>query len=356
MRRWKCWLRWGSPHLRQAQCHDGRSLLGTSSAASLAQSPSVIVAAVPPISEWRRHATATRTGRGAGSCAASLGLWVLARWVLNVPFLKGPFPGLVSANTAIGLLALGVATLLTTFRPSPVRRRTARLLAGLAIMIGALTLVEYLLGRNLAIDQLILRDLSALPSVHPGRPAPQTAITFISLGWALQLLQGKKTRSRLVGALTGGSFVLTISAVIGYAFGVPGLDGDSGIAPVALLTAVAFLFLCAGISASDPDGVFVEVLTSDGPGSVVARRLLPGRPGASFLRMAAAQRTARSCAARAHRGSDRELHGGRSIGSPSDQHSFHDHRCVRKTCRTPRRADQHWGRDRHVCRQALFTQ
>ena len=145
----------------------------------------------------------------------------------------------------------------------------------MAIVIGALTLGEYLLDRNLAIDELIFRDLSALPTVHPGRPALETAITFISLGWALLLLQGKKTWSRLVGALAGGSFVLTLSAVIGYTFGVSGLDGASGIAPIALLTAVVFLCLCAGIAASDPDGFFVEVLTSDAPGSVVARRLLP---------------------------------------------------------------------------------
>ncbi len=231
----------------------------------------------PPISGRPRHATATRTARGAGSCAVALGLLVLAGWVLNVPFLNGPFPGLVQmkANTAIGLLALGIALLLTTSRPSPTRRRAARLLASLAIVIGALTLGEYLLGRNLAIDQLIFRDLSAFTAVHPGRPAPQTAIILISLGWALLLLQGKKTRSRLVGALAGGSFVLAMSAVIGYMFGVSGLDGASGIGPIALLTAVAFLFLCAGIAASDSDGVFVEVLTSDGPGSVVARRLLP---------------------------------------------------------------------------------
>jgi PAS domain S-box-containing protein len=234
------------------------------------------MAAAPPISERPRRAAATRTARGAGCCAVALGLLVLAGW-LNVPFLKGPFPGLVQmkANTAIGLLALGAAFLLTTYRPSPTRRRAGRLLASLPIVIGALTLGEYLLGRNLAIDELIFRDLSALPTVHPGRPALQTSITFISLGWTLLLLRGKKPRSWLVGALAGGSFVLTLSGVIGYTFGVSGLDGASGIAPMALLTAVASLFLSAGIAASDPDGVFVEVLTSDGPGSVVARRLLP---------------------------------------------------------------------------------
>jgi PAS domain S-box-containing protein len=231
----------------------------------------------PPISARSRRATATRTARGAGSCAVALGLLVLAGWVLAVSFLKGPFSGLVQmkANTAIGLLALGIALLLTTSRPSPRRQRLALLLASLAIVVGALTLGEYLLGRNLGLDQLIFRDVSVVHTVHPGRPALQTAITFILLGSALLLLQTGTTKTRLVSALTGGSFVLALSAVIGDAFGVPALDGAPRITPIALLTAVALLLLCAGIAARDPDGVFVEVLTSDGPGSAVARRLLP---------------------------------------------------------------------------------
>src|ERR1700722_18213635 len=143
----------------------------------------------PGVSRSRR-ATATRTAREAGRCAVALGLLVSVGWVLAVSFLKGPFPGLVQmkANTAIGLLALGIALLFTTSRPSPTRRRAARLLASLAIVIGALTLGEYLLGRNLGLDQLIFRDVSAVPTVHPGRPALQTAISFILLGSALLLL------------------------------------------------------------------------------------------------------------------------------------------------------------------------
>jgi PAS domain S-box-containing protein len=230
----------------------------------------------PRVSRSRR-ATATRTARGAGSCAVALGLLVLAGWVLAASFLKGQFPGLVQmkANTAIGLLGLGIAVLLTTSRPSPTRRRAARLLASLAIVIGALTLGGYLLGRNLGLDQLIFQDVSVVPTVHPGRSALQTGITFILLGSALLLLQTGTTKTRLVSALIGGSFVLGLSAVIGHAFGVPGLDGAPSLTAIALLTAMALLLLCAGIAARDPDGVFVEVLTSDGPGSAVARRLLP---------------------------------------------------------------------------------
>jgi PAS domain S-box-containing protein len=222
--------------------------------------------------------TGTRTGQAVGRCVVAVALIVIAGWVLDVAVMRGAFLGLVAVrpNTAIGLLALATALLLTTSKLTPTTRRIARLLAGLAILIGVLTTAEYLLGQNLAIDQLVFPDHSGL-TAHSGRPAPQTAIILMSLGWALLLLllRGKKTRSRLVGALAGGSFLLAMSAVIGDTFGVSGLDGPSGMAPIAPLTAVAFLFLCAGIAASDPDGVFVAVLTSDAPGSVVARRLLP---------------------------------------------------------------------------------
>jgi len=227
--------------------------------------------------ERSQVSVATRTAHAAGGCVAALGLLALVGWVFDIPFLKGVFPGLAQTkpNTAIGLLALGIALLLTTSNPSPRRQRLARPLAGLAILIGAATLAEYLLGRNLGVDQLIFRDVSAIPTAHPGRPAPQTAIVLISLGSALLLLQAEATGSRIVGVLAGSSFVLGLSAVIGYAFGVSGVDGTPRIAPVPLLTATAFLLLGAGIAARDPDGVFAEVLTSDGPGSAVARRLLP---------------------------------------------------------------------------------
>jgi len=221
--------------------------------------------------------TATRSAHAAGVCVAALGLFALVGWVFDIPFLKSVFPGLAQTkpNTAIGLLALGIALLLTTSNPSPRRQRLARPLAGLAILIGAATLAEYLLGRNLGVDQLIFRDVSSLATAHPGRPAPETAIVLIALGSALLFLQAEATGSRIVAVLAGSSFVLGLSAVIGYAFGVSGVDGTPRIAPVPLLTATAFLLLGAGIAARDPDGVFAEVLTSDGPGSAVARRLLP---------------------------------------------------------------------------------
>jgi PAS domain S-box-containing protein len=208
----------------------------------------------------------------------AVGLLVLAGWLFDVPSLKGPLPGLLQmkANSAIGFLATGVALLLTISQPSVGRRRAARLLAGLAIVIGTLTLAEFLLGRNVGIDELLFRDTHAVHGHAPGRLAPQTAINFILLGIALLALTTVEgVKSRFVAALTGTSFVIALFAVIGYSYGVSELNGIPGFTPIALTTALTFLVLSTGIAVAAPDCVFVDVPSSKGPGGVVLRRLLP---------------------------------------------------------------------------------
>ena len=218
-----------------------------------------------------------RVARVAGGCVVAVGLLVLAGWLFDFPLLKGPLPGLVQmkANSAVGFLATGVALLLTISQPSAGGRRAARLLAGLAIAIGTLTLAEFLLGRNLGLDELLFRDARAAHIFAPGRMAPQAAVNFISLGFALLLLSTARAKSRLVETLIGASFVIALFAVIGYAFGVSELNGIPGFSPIAFTTALTFLVLCVGIAVASPDRVSVDLASSKGPGGVVLRRLLP---------------------------------------------------------------------------------
>lgn len=229
------------------------------------------------MSEGLRCRRAAAIAWAAGAFVVAIGLSVLAGWVLDVPFLKGPVPGLVQmkANTALGFVALGVGLLLSAREPAAGQRWSARALAGVAIVIGAVTLAEYVLGRNLGLDQLLFRDGSAVHTVHPGRLAPQTAINFVLIGCALALRGRRAARSRSVELLVGIAFVSAMFAVIGYGYGVPNLAGLPSLTPIALNSAVAFLVLCVGVIASQPGGMFVEVLRSPGPGGVVARRLLP---------------------------------------------------------------------------------
>jgi PAS domain S-box-containing protein len=228
----------------------------------------------------------------AGGFVLLVGLLALAGWVWDVPFLKGPLRGLVQmkADTAVGLVALSGGLLLTITHASRGRRHAVDGLAGVAILIGALTLAEYVLGRNFGIDQLLFRDTSTVHTVHPGRLAPQTAICFMALGLSL-LLSSRRGGGgrRLAAILTGGPFALALFAVLGYLYGAPALDGVPSMTPMALYTAVMLLSLCVGVAAADPDGVFVEMLTVQAPGSLVARSLLPlgliGLPVLGSLRL-----------------------------------------------------------------------
>ena len=217
------------------------------------------------------------TARAAAAMVLGIGTMVLTGWALDSPFLKGPIPGLVQmkANTAIGLFAMGGSLFLLTLRPSEGIRRAAALVGGVGVLIGALTIFEYLLGRNLGIDELFFRDTKAVATVHPGRLAPQTAIEFMCLGTALVVSSRRNARRGLVDALSGLAFVVALFAILGYVYGAPTLNKLPSLTPMALHTAIACLILCIGVAATQVDGFFSGALTGHRGGSVAARRLLP---------------------------------------------------------------------------------
>jgi len=113
---------------------------------------------------------------------AALGCVVLAGWVLDVSVLKSGFPGLVEmkANTALCFLLVAAAVWLLC-RPDGGRQWTAGLsLAAAAALVGLLSLCEYVLGRDLGIDQLLFHEAAgAVGTSNPGRMAPNTALAFL---------------------------------------------------------------------------------------------------------------------------------------------------------------------------------
>jgi hypothetical protein len=120
----------------------------------------------------------------AASAAVALGAGlVLLAWALDIEGAMNILPALpkMMPNTALGLLLAAASLwLLRVERPqSSLQRlqRSAGRLSALAVtLLGLLTLVEYLSGWDLGIDQLLFRDpLGALTSSIPGpvlRPKP----------------------------------------------------------------------------------------------------------------------------------------------------------------------------------------
>jgi signal transduction histidine kinase len=218
---------------------------------------------------------------GAALSATLTGLVVLLGWLLGQDSLKRivPLSGEVTmkANTAVCFVLCGIA-LWTLRREDAGRaaRAVGRACGAAVFVVAAVVLSQYVLGRNLGIDQLLFYEPPGqVHTVHPGRMAVNSTVCFMLLGLAFQLFDLRIGRWRPANALALGAGAIAVLALIGYAAGVTSIVGLSQYARMAIMTAVAFVLLAAGTFAARPREGAMALLTSEGPGGVVARRLLP---------------------------------------------------------------------------------
>ena len=222
-----------------------------------------------------------RVAVGAGVLVAGVGGVVLAGWMLDLPRLRGPIPSAIEmkANSAVGFVLAGGALCLLAREHLDPRLRTATRAAATAVaVIGAVSLAEYLLGRNLGVDELLFHDSpesAADPTVYPGRLAPQTALAFTSLGFALPALDGGRRVRIAAEAAVVVSSAVALSALLGYLYGAGHVNAVGTSHPIAPHTAVTILVLGAGALLARPDRGMIALLRAPGPGSLLARRLLP---------------------------------------------------------------------------------
>jgi signal transduction histidine kinase len=231
--------------------------------------------AVDPVlaARCRRVASA-----GAKSVVA-IGVVVLVGWATDVDVLASLVPGAVmmKVNTAICFILLGLSlgSALGTSRGRfvPIAGRAA---AVLCAAIATAVLLQYLLGRDLGIDELIARDREgAAGTFGPGRMAPNTAVAFILFAVAAVLLHasaGWRRPARACGFVGG---LLALLALVGYATGVQSFYGVPGVTQMAVPTGIAFVLLSAAVLLARPGEGATRLITSAGPGGLVVRRVLP---------------------------------------------------------------------------------
>jgi diguanylate cyclase (GGDEF)-like protein/PAS domain S-box-containing protein len=233
-------------------------------------------ATASPRTTAARLAAVARLGAVA---VVAIGVAVLAGWVFDVSRLRGPVPGLVDmkANTAVGFLLCGAALLLDPSAATPRRRTLARACAGLAGLLGALTLAEYVTGARLGIDELLVHDVAdPAHAAYPGRPAPQTALAFVLVAVAISARGATGRRSRRAADLTAaGVALIALFGLLGYAYDDSVLSTVGASTPIALHTAVAFVLLALAAAAGVRGGALSSLLLSDTVGAAMARRLVP---------------------------------------------------------------------------------
>ena len=229
----------------------------------------------PPIKFYKDHLPTV-----AGLIACLVGFVVLTGWLFDISYFKSVFPGLVEMkiNAAVSFALSGLSLVLLSRRVKrPDGQDTGKLilvLVSVVIVIGSLTILQYLLRRSLGIDQLIVQEEpGAVATYVPGRMSPLAAVGFLLIGFAHLLAYWHRYWSSQFLSL--GVILLGISALFGYGFQVSALYSPGPYTAVAFHSAVSFFLLGAGTISLFPDKSLIKTVFQEDIGGFVARRLLP---------------------------------------------------------------------------------
>ncbi|GGX23381.1 hypothetical protein GCM10010297_50790 [Streptomyces malachitofuscus] len=211
--------------------------------------------------------------------AALLGLVGLTGWIVDIDELKSVLPGVavsMKANSAVAVVALGVSLFLVA--RGPVHSWTlavARAAAALALVVGALTLAEYVTGTTLGVDELLFEDDTAdVQTTVPGRMAPNTAVAVVLAGAASLCASTRRLPvwiSQFLGLVVGAAGMLRL---YGAAYAVPELERFGAYTGMALHTAPALILLGAAAFLARPDEGLSGLLMNAGTTGALGRRLI----------------------------------------------------------------------------------
>ena len=218
-----------------------------------------------------------RTTQACGALVVLAGVAALAGWATARPVLLGLRANYIpmAPNTALAFIVLGLGLFLVVSG-----WRGGRAVAGpgaaLVGVVGILRLVEYASGGGLAVDEWFFRVRAGQLGLAPvGKMSLPTSVAFIAASGAVVALAWPTRRKSsghaagLCGLVTG---MTGLVFTLGYLFSpnAPLLYGTESI-PMALNTALCFLFLGVGLTAAAGPEAFPLVRLA---GSSIRARLL----------------------------------------------------------------------------------
>ena len=231
--------------------------------------------------------TGTNSGKAAFATALTavvIGGSVLAGWMFEQEYPSRIILGHTTMNpaTAVAFILTGVSLALFLWfsQGSDQKSRglilTARLCASAAILIGLARLIATLSGWDLGVDRWLFASKMVNGLEPRNHVAPNTALNLLLLGGAI-LLMDVKSRSVRRGVEFAAVAVGLVSllAVLGYAYGIQPLYRIGPFGAMAMHTAITFSILSVGVLLSHTDSGFLAVFAGNSTGGKLARRLLP---------------------------------------------------------------------------------
>ncbi|MCP2243566.1 PAS domain S-box protein [Lentzea aerocolonigenes] len=226
--------------------------------------------------------SALRSSRIVGSTVviviAIAGITLLGH-ATGVRILTSMVPGAATTRSISALMLVLLAFGLWLIAPaaaSTPRRRAGQALGAVVALTGALVAAEYLTGWHFGVDTLLFpaRAREWAVTSFPGRPSPHTAVAFVLSGLALVLMDTDGRRGhRPAAVLAPAGALVATTALLGHAYGLTYLAGDSRVGQMPFNTALCLIFLSTGLVACRPDRTTARVFLGGAEGGDVFRQL-----------------------------------------------------------------------------------
>lgn len=186
-----------------------------------------------------------------GAATIVLAMLVLVGWYIKNNTLIQIFPSFapMQYNVALGFLLSGLSIFCIIYH----YKVASQLLAGLVMLIGGVTVVEYLVGINIGLDQLFMQYHIETKTSSPGRMAPHSALCFVLVSMALLVhdLKGMKSQFQMFSQEFLGFMVLALSSatLLGYITETAAGHVWGDLMYMAIHTALGFVFLSIAVLA-----------------------------------------------------------------------------------------------------------
>ncbi|MEI1280172.1 ATP-binding protein [Leptospira venezuelensis] len=210
-----------------------------------------------------------------------IGALVLLGWLLDIEVLKRPKAAMVAMNpmSALSFVFIGIALYLNLNRSdSNTHRNIVRLIALFVLLVGLTKLYSVISGFDLGLDKILFSDKIAKDIIKgiPNRMAPNTAFDFVVLGAAVFL---SSYRKEVLNSISNYLCILVLLiglfSVIGYVYQVQEFYGILSYIPMAIHTAISFIFCSFALLLINGHSGFMKVFTSESSGGILARVLIP---------------------------------------------------------------------------------
>lgn len=211
-----------------------------------------------------------------------IALLVFAGWLLHIPVMRRPLPGLVSMNpvSSVCFTLLGSAFLLFH---SKIQTRNkslaATFLTCIVLAIATIKCLDLLFGWNIGIDRLLFSDalVHDLMGNAPNRMAPNTAACFLVSSIALLSINKFEKRSKSFPSQYLALLVALVGwlSILGYIYHERTFYGILIYIPMAFHTAICFFLFSIGLLFFQAGKGIMKAFTSRYSGSVMARLLIP---------------------------------------------------------------------------------